>query len=403
MKILMMRPSYKPELSAGNHLASDLIEDIQRSGHELTLITPVSSKFTSLPEGWRDDCNVYRILSSVKGNSVLSRIVRYVDTSVKMYQKAKKIDFDLVVSHSMPPLLGPLAAILAKRKKKPVIYWEQDIVSESLISTGISAKSQLKQKVMFQVALMLEKYTEKHSTHIITITKRFADFHLKRGISKDKISVIYNWIDTKQIYPKKREENPLFAEFGINPNQFIVTYCGNLGVPQNVEIMVDVAEKLQSYNDLFFVIFGGGSREEKIKAYIEEKNLENLKIFPLQALERACDVYNVGNVGLVIGKKGTSNNGFPSKTWSILAAGQTMISCFDLDSELSYMVEKGNVGYAVEPDSSERLAEAILALYHNKDNCLMLGKNARDYVVKNADRNSATHAFIDVINRYLKG
>lgn len=399
MKILMMRPSYNPEMSAGNHLAQDLIIDLQKAQNEVVLVTPVSEKYSGLPENYQDPCTVHRVKSNITGRSVIKRILRYIDTSYSMYKAAKDIDCDLILSHSMPPLLGPLSCRLAKKKKKPVIYWEQDVVSNSILSTGMGSDNSIKQKIMFQVARALEKYTEKHCTHIVTISEQFKKMHTDRGIDPEKITVLYNWIDTNQIYPKERKDNPLFDDLGLDREEFIVSYCGNIGVPQNVEIMIDAAEKLQDIKGLKFLLIGNGSREEYIKDYFKRKQLSNFVYHPLYPLAQACDVYNLGDIGLVIGKRGTSGNGFPSKMWSILAAGQTMISCFDLESELSEFVRTGDCGISIEPDSADKLAEAIQLLYHNREKCKMCAENARRFAVDYAERENATRRFIDTVNR----
>ncbi len=399
MNILMMRPSYNPEMAAGNHLAQDLIEDLQGAGHTVHLITPVSQKFTELPAGYQDPCTVTRVRSRVRGMSVVKRILRYIDTSLAMSRAAKKMDFDIIISHSMPPLLGPLSCRLAKKKRKPLVYWEQDIVSNSIISTGMGSSNSAKQKLMFRVALMLEKYTEKRCTHIVTISERFAKIHTDRGIAAEKVSVLYNWIDTEVIFPQTRADNSLFEELGISRDEFIVSYCGNLGVPQNVEIMIDAAERLQGVEGLTFLLIGNGSREKKVLRYLEDKCLPNLIYHPLYPLHRARDVYTVGDVGLVIGKRGTSENGFPSKMWSILAAGQAMISCFDVDSELSRFVRDGDCGISIEPDSSDALVEAIQTLYRDRDRCVACGKNARAVAVAQAERKNATARFVEVVEK----
>ncbi len=344
-----------------------------------------------------------RVKSKVSGQGVIKRILRYIDTSLSMYKVAGRLDFDLIISHSMPPLLGPFSCKLAKKKRTPHIYWEQDIVSNSIISTGMGTSNKIKQKIMFHIARMLEKYTEKHCTHIVTISKKFKQTHTDRGISDDKITVVYNWIDTNVIFPQKREKNPLFEELGLDRNDFIVSYCGNLGIPQNVEIMIDAAEKLQSLRGLTFLLIGNGSRENHILKYLDEKKLRNLRYHPLYPLSRARDVYTVGDIGLVIGKKRTSHNGFPSKMWSILAAGQAMISCFDADSELSEFVREGGCGIAVEPDSSDKLVEAIQALFHDQSRCRKCGENARKFAVEYAERAKATAQFVEIVKQAVAG
>lgn len=400
MKIVMLRPSYKPELSAGNHLAINLIEDFIEKGYDVELIVPVSEKFS---ESEVEDYGypVHRIQSNFRGVSTIKRILKYIDSSFKMFFKLMNIkDIDIIISHSMPPTLGPLSVLAGKLKSTPVLYWEQDIVSQSILTTGITRSRWIK-KLFYNVARMIENISLKGSTHIITISEKFKKLHVDSNILSNKIDVIYNWIDVNKIHPLSREKNYLFDKYNLDRSKFYVTYCGNLGVPQNVEIMIEAANMLKEIEDIRFLIFGGGSREEKVKAYIKNKDLSNLQLFPLEPLGNACEVYNVGNVGLVIAKAGTSNNGFPSKTWSILSAGQAMISCFDLDSELSKFVIESKSGLAIEPDSPEKLRDAILEIYQSEDRGKLYGENARKYVSDNFSRSTATNRFITIIEKVL--
>ena len=402
MKVLMLRPTYKPEISGGTHLAVDLVSDLQAAGHEVELITPISEKYIALVDESTDECKTYRVKSRFNRKDTLSRVLKYIETSMKMYLTGKRIrDFDLIMTHSMPPLLGILGSHLAKKRHVPVLYWEQDIVSKSLLSTGVLGRAGLKQRILYRLSSSIERKTEQRSTHIVTISKQFKEMHLKRGIEDNKVSVVYNWIDTDQVYPVGRDENPLFDELGIPRDKYIVTYCGNLGIPQNVEIMIDAAEKLQDIDDLLFIIIGGGSREKYINEYVQTKALKNLKIFPLQSMDRSHLVYSLGDVSLVIGKTGTSQNGFPSKTWSIMSAGRPMIACFDLESELCEFVREGNCGLTVAPDSSDDLRKAVLYCYENKTELEKMGISARKYVSENFSRQSATGKIIDIAERLI--
>lgn len=410
MKVIMLRPSYYPEISGGTHLAVDLVEDIVKHGIEIELIVPASYRknknhhqvLPSYEEQFDGKLKIHRVNVDFPESNIFYRAVRMLLLTNKMMNVAYKVkDSNLIISHSMPPFLGPICVFIGKVRRIPVLYWEQDILSESLITTGVASRG-IKKKVLFNIAKRLEKISSKGSTHIITISNLFVRRQLKMGKHENDVTCVYNWIDTSELYPVERDDNKLFDEFNLDKKNFFVTYCGNLGIPQNVEILVEAAKKLESIQDLEVVIFGDGVRKEQIKEYINQNKVKNVKLFPLQPLEDAKYVYSLGDVGIVIGKKGTARNGFPSKTWSIMAAGQAMISCFDLDSELSEFVRDGKCGISIEPDNADQLAEAILTLYNNKEQTKKYGANSRIYVDKYFSRDAATQKFIEIIQKIVR-
>lgn len=409
MRILMLRPSYFPEISGGTHLAVDLVEDLIKEGNEIKLIVPMPARMDSeiieeykkqkKQKSFDGKLEIIRLKNKFNEKNIFFRALRMLNIALKMFiYIIKEKEIDVIISHSMPVFLGPLAAIGGKIRKIPVIYWEQDIVSESIKSTKIIEKG-FKSKLLYLIAYKLEKISSKYSEHIITISKEFKNRQMKLGKKVNDVDIVYNWIDTEQLVPIERDKNYLFDKFNLDRKDFYITYCGNLGLPQNVEIFIDAAKELQHIKDLKFVIFGNGVRRKEIERYLSEADLDNCQLLPLQPLKEASYVYSLGDVGVVIGRKGTSRNGFPSKTWSILAAGQAIISCFDLDSELTTFVKEGNCGIAIEPDSSEKLKEAVLQMYNNREQTKAFGENSRNYVKEKFSRLMATKKFIEVINQ----
>ncbi|CEA00478.1 putative glycosyl transferase [Jeotgalicoccus saudimassiliensis] len=411
MKVLMLRPSYEPEISGGNHLAIDLIEDLIKENHEVELVVPsptrvnkdILNKYKSLKyeEKYRGKLKIHRISVSVGENNIFLRAIRMLLISLKMFWKTLTIkNVSIIMSHSMPPFIGPLSVLTSKFKKIPLVYWEQDILSESLISTGVATKG-IKKSALFSLARLIERISSNGSNHIITISEKFKKRQLKIGKKESECDVVYNWIDVNNFKPVSRKENHLFNEFKLNPKNFYITYCGNLGLPQNVEILIDAAKKLEKYKDIKFLILGNGVRKQKIKEYILNSKVSNVELYPLVPLEEAAYAYSIGDVGIVLGRKGTSNNGFPSKTWSIMAAGQAIVSCFDMDSELSEFVNSGNCGIALPPDNPQLLAEAIEKLYHNRDLTSQYQLNSREFVTNNFSREPATSNIIKILQRNM--
>lgn len=64
MKVIMMRPTYKPELSGGTHLAVDLVKDFIDAGHEIELVTPIASKYLNIVDSNDDECKIHIVTPS---------------------------------------------------------------------------------------------------------------------------------------------------------------------------------------------------------------------------------------------------------------------------------------------------------------------------------------------------
>lgn len=411
MKILMFRPSFIPEISGGNHLALDLIEDLIKKGYEVILIVPMPHrvdkktkneyKNKKVEKKYDGKLKIYRIKVPIKENSIFSRGLRMIYISFIMFWKSLFMkNIDIIISHSMPIFLGTISIILGGIKNIPVIYWEQDILSESLITTGV-ANEGLKKKFFYNVAKFFEKISSKFSDYIITVSEKFKKRHKKMNRDKN-IQVIYNWIDSNELVPISKSDNKLFDKFNLSREKFYVTYCGNLGRAQNVEILIEAAKGLEYIDDLEIVIFGDGVRRDFIKNEIKRLNVNNVQLFHLQPLKDVAYVYSLGDIGLIIGRDGTSKNGFPSKTFSIMAAEQAVISCFDMDSELSGFIEKGNCGMAIPPGDPKKLKDAIINMHNNKKMTSIMGQNAREFVKNNFSREKSTNEFIQIINDLLK-
>lgn len=118
------------------------------------------------------------------------------------------------------------------------------------------------------------------------------------------------WIFTQSI--KKRnwqfapalldiiKHNQLFDEFCLDREKFYVSYSGNIGLTQNMELLIQAAVQLQNIDDIGFIVIGDGAYKEELQRQIIEKNLKNITLIPFQPYTRISEVFSVGDVGLII-------------------------------------------------------------------------------------------------------
>ena len=71
-----------------------------------------------------------------------------------------------------------------------------------------------------------------------------------KGVPEEKIEVIYNWVDQNAVVDIPREENKLFDKYGLNRGKFYITYNGNIGLTQNMDMLLEVAKALETNEDI---------------------------------------------------------------------------------------------------------------------------------------------------------
>ena len=232
---------------------------------------------------------------------------------------------------------------------------------------------------------------------------------MAKGVSEEKIEVVYNWVDENAIVPVKDEDNELFEEFGISRDKFRVVYAGNLGNAQNIEIIVDAARKLKDNPKIEFVIFGKGGLEDEIKQTKAKEQLDNLKILPLQPYDRVAKVYGLGHVCIVACKPGLGGAAMPSKTWSIMSSGRAVLANFD-EGELKEILEgtsTGSVtakpcGVFTKAGDLEGFVSTIENLSQHPEQCAEMGRNGRQFILDNLTRDVGTQKYVNVIKSVLK-
>lgn len=409
MNLLILDAYFEPETIAYTHLEKDLLEDLIKGNNRVQIICPVptrgvSEKVRAEYKGRKEE-NLYsgkvkvrRFWASHERGNFIARAYRYFWCNLQSYWiGTKRKNIDVVFSNSTPPTQGMLGALVANRiskkykKKVPFIYNLQDIFPDSLVSTGLTKKGSL----LWKIGRKIENYTYQNADKIIVISEGFKRNLLAKGVPKEKIEVISNWIDLNSVHPISREENNLLSEFSIDPKKFLVVYAGNFGASQGADIILKAAEKLKGQPDIQFVIFGGGAYFEGAKRTAE--TLDNVFVHELMPADRISEVYSLGDVALITCKPGTGNAGMPSKTWSIMACNTPIIASFDTDSDLADVIRDSKAGVCVEPGNVQELLDAIKAKYQLWKLGIKKGHNLREYVKENASKEKCVGRYIEVI------
>ena len=404
MKAIFPCSYYLPETAASLYITDNIIHACADNGIEITLYTPTPTRNVTKGAAWKryeEHCNgklhIHRFRMYGEGKNPILRALRYLFCEWYLTYKCLFSKYDVAFIDSTPPIQGLKNPFIKLIRKKRVVYNAQDIFPDSLVGTGLAKKDGL----LWKIGRIVENITYKYSDKIIVISEDFKRNIMAKGVPEEKIVVVYNWVDEEAVKHIPREENKLFDKYGLDRSKFYITYSGNIGLTQNMDMLLEVAKELETEPDIQFVLIGEGAYKEKVKEIIAEKNIKNVALLPFQSYEDISHVFSLGDAGLVISKPGVGENSVPRKTWSILSASRPVLANFD-ENELKTIVEKHQCGIFTKAGDKEAFKKAILRMHQEQGLCAELGKNGRQFIMDNLTKAVGTQKYVDVITSFEK-
>ena len=409
MRILQLPGYFFPEKAASIYLEDNRQEAFSKEGFHTVIYTPRPQrglteesyqeyKHKNLEMMYNGCVEVHRFAMYREGKNPVLRALRYfLISTIQLWKGLWAKNIDLIYVASTPPTQGALAALVKTFKRVPLVYNLQDIFPDSLVATGLAKKGGL----IWKIGRVIENFTYRHADKIIVISEDFKKNIMAKGVPEEKIVVVYNWVDEQAVVAVPREDNKLFDKYGLDRSKFYVTYNGNIGLTQNMDMLLEVAKELEVNDDIQFVLVGNGAYLKQVQQIIKDQHIGNVTLLPFQPYEDISYVFSLGDVGLVISKPGVGANSVPSKTWSIMSASRPVLANFD-ENELKTIIEENHCGIFTKAGDKMAFRDAILKLYGDRDLCKEYGKNGRRFVMENLTKAVGTQKYIDVIKQFEK-
>ncbi|MEY8687632.1 glycosyltransferase family 4 protein [Bacteroides sp. AN502(2024)] len=405
MKAIFPCSYYLPETAASLYITDNIVHACAENGVEVDLYTPTPTRSVPAGSQWEREehwengkLRVHRFHLYGEGKNPLLRAMRYFLGEFALLHFCLWKDYDVAFIDSTPPIQGLKMPLIKWFKRKPTVYNAQDIFPDSLVGTGLTRKGSL----IWKMGRIVEKITYKYADKIIVISEDFRKNLLAKGVPANKIVVVYNWVDQNVVVDISREKNKLFDSYGLDRSKFYVTYNGNIGLTQNMDMLLSVAGDFQEeYEDISFVLVGNGAYLDEVKRIVAERKLNNVYLLPFQPYSDISHVFSLGDASLVISKPGVGSNSVPSKTWSIMSASRPVLANFD-PNELKQIIEEYKCGIFTKAGDKEAFKESILKLYNDRELCKEYGRNGRQFVMDNLTREVGTAKYVEAIKSVIK-
>ena len=298
---------------------------------------------------------------NVKGKQEKNRWIRRYLQDVAYAHKCKKavgkLHPDIVFLQSCNTAYFQIRWIKKVHKAKTV-YNVQDIFPYNLRFVNKLPFD----GILFPTFRYLQRKAYLLSDEIITISKDMEQLLKQETNNKVPVVTIHNWGYDDSCAVEPFCENEFARKYSISQENFNVIYAGNIGVVQNVELIIRAAESLTENDKIKFYFVGQGAYKERLEQYAIQKNLNNVVFLPIQSECMAPYVYAAADVNIVPLAKGIIKTALPSKIPACLASGRQLIACIEKDSELSKILSNTDGCYVASNCDESELSKLLIKL-----------------------------------------
>ncbi|MCU0527185.1 MAG: glycosyltransferase family 4 protein [Elainella sp. Prado103] len=401
MRILIYSYNYHPEPIGIAPLMTELAEGLVARGHEVRVVTGMPNyPQRQVYEGYKGKlyCTEERNGVTIQRSCVwirpqpglLTRMLldgSFVVTSLVQALRGWRPD---VILLTVPPLpVSVPAALLGLFYSCPIVLNLQDILPDAAVHVGL-----LTNKRAIRVFEALEKFAYRTASVISVITDGFTENLIAKGISRDKIRCIPNWVDVQFIRPLPKQGNAFRQAYGLE-DKFVVMYSGNIALTQGLETVIQTAAQLAHIPEIMFVVVGEKKALESLRQACVQHGVQNVLLVPFQPREQLPDMLAAADVGLVVQKRNVVSFNMPSKIQVLLASGRPIVASVPTSGTAARAIRQSGGGVVVEPEKPESLASAIQDLYLNPAKANTLAQQGRAYAMQH-------YSFEKALSRYEK-
>ena len=305
--------------------------------------------------------------------------VTYVD---EMLATAKRIveiagDFHPHILHAHSPVLTALPTLWASRKLGvPVVYEVRALWEDAAVDHGVTREG----SVRYAASRALETFALRHVDCITTICEGLRDEIAKRGIARERITVIPNAVDANEFRQGGVADEQLRATLGLG-GKTVVGFAGSFYAYEGLDLLIDAVARLAAgHPDLRVLLVGGGPQEENLKARASARGIPDRVVFagrvPHAEIHRYYDLIDV--LAYPRHRIRLTDIVTPLKPLEAMAQGRVLIAS-DVGGHRE-LIRDRETGVLFPAGDTAALAKAIATMLARRDDWPRLRENARRFV-----------------------
>jgi glycosyltransferase involved in cell wall biosynthesis len=392
MRVLIVTQYYPPEVGAPQNRLSHLASYLKKAGHSVTVLTALPNYPTGeISDGYRghilvddqhDGIRVLRTWLYTRRNpGFIGRLGQYLSfATLALLIGIWKLTRQDVVFVESPPLFSGLAgSLIARLKQARLVLNISDLWCDSAVEMGM-----LKNRQLITLVKGIEKKLYQQADAIIGQTQGIVT-RIQSEVPHKPVILVTNGATVERFGEIGKDLRARTrTEFGLE-DRFVVGYAGLHGLMQDLDVVMETARLLRGCEHILFAFYGDGPSKARLMELAKSTQMENVRFFPPQPHARMPELLACFDAVVIALKQLPILRGaLPSKLFEAMAASVPIVLAGE--GEARKLVEEARCGIAVQPEDPHQLAHAIMELYGNEAQRIILGQRGRTHIFQHYDR-----------------
>ena len=357
-KLWVLSEVYYPEEAATAYIITEIVDAIADLRDVNVICGPISYEKKSNKASsriFKPNINIHRINTiNLDKNRIIFRVIKMLLLSLSMsfilLFRSRKGDKVFVVTN--PAFLLLLISYIVKLRGLKLYILVHDVFPENVVAAGML---KAKNRVLNILKNLFDRAYSK--ADVLIVLGRDMEQVIKAKIQRygrnNKIEVIENWADVKNIIPLGKSNNAIIQMNELS-NKIVFQYAGNLGRVQGLHNLLSIIQELDNPL-LYFLIIGTGAIKNELEKYVLDYNIKNIKFLPSMPRGNQNDFLNACDVSIVCLTDNMFGLGVPSKSYNIMAAGKPILFIGDKESEIALTIRENGNGWVFENGQRDEL------------------------------------------------
>nr|WP_245406237.1 MULTISPECIES: glycosyltransferase family 4 protein [unclassified Peribacillus] len=301
--------------------------------------------------------------------SYLKRLLSFVHYMYKsFFIGVKEKGVDVVYASSTPLTIGLIGMLLAKVKRSEFVFEVRDLWPDIPIELGIIRHGWLK-----RILLKLESMIYSSADKIIVLSPGMKEDLLRKGVKREKIATVTNFADINYFSLIRSEDKEEALDKLDLKAKFICLYAGTLGFINNIDYILQLAEKTDD-PDIVYLIVGDGKEKERLIQVKESKKLNNVIFLDQVSKKEAYLLMAVSHIGLCfVRDHEILDRNSQNKLFDFWAAGKpTLINYKGWQHEV---MTKYDAGHGFEYSERSKMIEYVKSMKSDNRMYLKIQEN----------------------------